>query len=170
MTSRGNRWSILAAALLTLAAKKSAAPEVALLKGPEALPPLIAQLSEGGHPVVLHFFATWCGPCRAEMPLIRKVLARAQTGGANVALISLDQPADRLTKVPEFLRKNGIDAPAYVLDAPESDPVTALLDPAWTGSIPATFVLRKGKRTESFLEPLTRIDELDRALNPAGEK
>src|SRR5438874_7047859 len=38
----------------------------------------LVRLAGSGKPVVLHFWATWCGACRDEFPRIRKTLATLQ--------------------------------------------------------------------------------------------
>jgi len=41
-----------------------------------------------GAPLVVHFWATWCGPCRPELP---KLLAWSKESGIPVVLVSVDQ-------------------------------------------------------------------------------
>jgi len=41
-----------------------------------------------GAPLVVHFWATWCGPCRPELP---KLLAWSKDTGVPVVLVSVDQ-------------------------------------------------------------------------------
>jgi thiol-disulfide isomerase/thioredoxin len=113
----------------------------------------LVRLAGSGKPVVLHFWATWCGACRDEFPRIRKTLATLQQKGVGVLLVSIDRPAD-LLKVKKDLRRFGVAAlPSVVLDAPEPDPVaTAVGDPAWDGTLPSTFVFDAGgKLKKSFI-------------------
>lgn len=67
-----------------------------------------------GHPVVLNVWATWCYPCRQEMPAIEKVYQRYKEMGLVVIglnLTSLDSESD----VGAFAREFGLTFP-IVLD------------------------------------------------------
>ncbi|TVR40503.1 MAG: TlpA family protein disulfide reductase [Cryomorphaceae bacterium] len=59
-------------------------------------------------PLFLNFWATWCAPCRAEMPSILSLME--QTGGeAHFVLVTYDPPE----KVRAFLENHGWDLPVY---------------------------------------------------------
>lgn len=45
--------------------------------------------------VVIHFWATWCAPCRAEMPILAAVSQKYARDGVKVVAISLDAGASR---------------------------------------------------------------------------
>ena len=52
-----------------------------------------------GHVVILTFWATWCGPCREELPLLSAYAAQHAAEGVTVLGFALDSPEDDPLKV-----------------------------------------------------------------------
>jgi cytochrome c biogenesis protein CcmG/thiol:disulfide interchange protein DsbE len=55
-----------------------------------------------GRALVLNFFASWCDPCREEMPLINELAAKANENGYAVLGIAVQ---DRRASVMEFAKE-----------------------------------------------------------------
>jgi peroxiredoxin len=47
-----------------------------------------------GQVVMLNFWATWCGPCRQEMPLLEDIYGRYQPAGFSLLAINLDEESE----------------------------------------------------------------------------
>lgn len=58
-----------------------------------------------GKVVLVHFWATWCPPCREEMPVLQAFYQRHAKEGLEIVAISLDDDADR-SKVKDFTRSD----------------------------------------------------------------
>ncbi|MCA1615677.1 MAG: TlpA family protein disulfide reductase [Acidobacteria bacterium] len=109
-------------------------------------------LSRGGddpakaRPLLINFWATWCDPCREEMPDLVKIDTEFRPRGLDFVLVSADDVSEIKTGVPAFLRKMKATMPAYILNTPDVEAAMSLVDPRWNGELPATFLLdREGK-------------------------
>ena len=56
-----------------------------------------------GTPLVLNFWATWCEPCRTEMPLLQSRYEAGQASGLRVLAIDFDEPEDLVRTFVEDL-------------------------------------------------------------------
>jgi thiol-disulfide isomerase/thioredoxin len=62
-----------------------------------------------GRTIFLNFWATWCGPCKMEMPSIQRLYDRMKAEGIAFVAVSDESPAD----VRSFVRKMGFTFPIY---------------------------------------------------------
>ena len=72
-----------------------------------AAPITLAQFR--GHPVVLNFWASWCPPCRAEMPALEAAYRRYRARG--VVVIGIDGASDTWSASRRFLTERGVTYP-----------------------------------------------------------
>jgi thiol-disulfide isomerase/thioredoxin len=105
-----------------------------------------------GKVVVLNFWATWCGPCVAELP----ELVRLQKGyggrGVQVVLVSIDDMSARGTAARK-LRSLGATATTNLIVANgQGEKTVRAILPDWQGAVPMTVVFSKsGKITDRML-------------------
>ena len=64
-----------------------------------------------GKPLVVNFWARWCVPCRAEIPILLKARAQHKAGGGEVLGIGLD---DKAEAVREFAKAYEMDYPVLL--------------------------------------------------------
>ena len=72
---------------------------------------------ERGHVVAVNLWATWCGPCRSETPMLVRVSTELNTKGFRMIGVSLDTAQDRQAQVHGFQAAYHI---AYPLGFPDA--------------------------------------------------
>jgi thiol-disulfide isomerase/thioredoxin len=124
--------------------------------------------------VVLNVWATWCEPCREELPMLSKVAKAYKAQGITVLPLSVDGP-DGQTKIAGLLRDFGFEPPYYVVKPPIGEMKTALYE-GWQGNIPVSFLLdgRAERRyffnAEVYENELTpKLDALLAGTLPVGQ-
>jgi thiol-disulfide isomerase/thioredoxin len=93
-----------------------------------------------GKVVVIDFWATWCGPCVAEMPKMKELYAKYRSKGVEFIGVSLDQPAEQggLESLKTFVKENGITWPQYY----QGNGWNSTFSSSWKiNSIPRVFVV-----------------------------
>ena len=98
-----------------------------------------------GKVVVIDFWATWCGPCVAEMPKMKQLYAKYHDQGVEFIGVSLDVPQAQggLDRLKKFVKENEIPWPQYY----QGNYWQSEFSSSWgINAIPAVFVVdQEGK-------------------------
>ena len=88
-----------------------------------------------GKTVMLNFWATWCPPCRAEMPSMEKLWNKSKNKNFVIIAVSVDQSPT--SKVAEFIKTNKYTFPVF------HDANGKLAEMFLIRSIPTTYIVDK---------------------------
>jgi thiol-disulfide isomerase/thioredoxin len=107
--------------------------------------PTIKTLVTNDTPKVLliNVWATWCGPCLAELPEFVTMNRMYRNGNFELVTISADTP-DRQVKVLADLRERQVAARNYIFDSNDKDALADALDAEWPGGLPYTILVAPG--------------------------
>ena len=119
------------------------------------LPAIMAAIkAPGAQAVLVNVWATWCEPCREEMPDLVRFYRDHRAQGLRMVLISADDD-DQRAEVARVLGALRFDGQAFIKHGNDMTFIDAL-DPAWKGALPATFLFdAKGARNQSWLGSVT---------------
>jgi thiol-disulfide isomerase/thioredoxin len=114
-----------------------------------------------GKVLLLNFWATWCTPCRREMPLLAKAQAAHASDGLQVVGVAMDQPQSAAV----FLRHEPVGYP--ILIGIDADPVPTTIFGDTSGLLPYSVLIGRGgrilKTKLGVLDPSTIQHWLDMA-------
>jgi peroxiredoxin len=140
--------------------KRNPAPDFAL-KDSTGTQLRLADLK--GKVVLLNFWATWCGPCRTEIPMLIELEKKFRDRGFAVVGVAMDD--DGWSVVKPYMEKSRINYRMILGDPSMADHYGGV------DSIPQTFVIdREGRISAVHLGVIRKkeyIDEIEQLLTPA---
>jgi len=101
---------------------------------------------------IINFWATWCAPCVAELPVFNQLKAGYADKPVKVLLVSLDFKEDIPVKLPTFLQRKKMTPEVVWLAETDPNKFIPKVDNNWQGSIPATLIVHPGKGFKKFIE------------------
>lgn len=112
---------------------------------------------------VVNFWATWCTPCVKELPCLEAINNEYANKKVKVILVNLDFPNHYETRLLPFIAEKQLKSKVIMLDDPNSNQWINLVNPDWSGSIPATLIYNKMERR--FFEKAFEFDDLKQIVD-----
>lgn len=126
--------------------------------------------------LVINVWASWCGPCVAELPELVTMNRMYRKRNFQMITISLDEAGDQEAAL-KTLKEKKVATTNYISKVDSKDKFADLLDKEWQGPIPYTLLIAPGGkvlyRKEGPFDPLTVrraiVDQLGRTYANRGK-
>jgi peroxiredoxin len=106
--------------------------------------------------VVVDFWATWCGPCREEIPHLNKLYAELKGKGFEIVGVSMD--TDGTDVVKEFARELRIQYPIVMGNEKDAEAFGGII------GLPTTFIIdRQGNVAKKYIG-LPPAEDMERVI------
>ena len=112
---------------------------------------------------LVNFWATWCVPCRKELPAIEQVGTKYSNKKFRVILVSMDFQYQLETQLLPFIKSHQIKSKVVLLHDPDQNRWIDKVDPGWSGEIPFTVIYGRNFRN-SFAKSFN-FNELDSIIS-----
>ncbi len=93
--------------------------------------------------LLVNLWATWCGPCVAELPELVEMNRMYRGRKFRMVTISMDDPENK-DQALDVLKKNHVSSTNYILTTEDRDRFAEALDKDWPGPIPYTLLIAPG--------------------------
>jgi len=112
---------------------------------------------------IVNFWATWCMPCVQELPEFAELQKYYEGQKVKIIMVSLDFKEDYPLRLSTFLQRKRMTNEVVWLNEDKPNKFINKIEPQWTGSIPATMIVKANKK--KFIERQTTKDELIEMVN-----
>jgi thiol-disulfide isomerase/thioredoxin len=124
-------------------------------------PQLEKRVSNADTVYIVNFWATWCGPCVAELPNFDKLQQTYKGQKVKVLLVSMDFKS-KLNTVKTFAKGKNLVSEVYLADKPSEQMFIDEIDKNWSGALPGTMIVNAKKGIRKFYEKEFTYDELNK--------
>ena len=124
-------------------------------------------LMPNGKPLLVNFWATWCGPCREEFPDLVEIDDEYR-GKVDFITVTLDSVEEKDTGVPQFLTEMNAEMPTYLLKSADENAMIPSVSKDWTGALPFTILYHQNGDVaytrQGKVNPATLMSEIEKTL------
>lgn len=126
-------------------------------------------ISKCEKPLVVSFWATWCGSCVEEIPYFMSTIKEKYNGEVDLLLVSLDIKEYYPKKIAAFAGQRKFTVPIVWLSERNADVFCPKIDSSWTGAIPSTLMVNNKKQYRRFYEQGLTQFQFDKNLKSLVE-
>jgi thiol-disulfide isomerase/thioredoxin len=113
--------------------------------------------------VLVNFWASWCEPCKKEMPAMKQLEAKFHDQGLRVILVSIDDE-EEVDLANDYLRDNKIGFPTF-FKGDQSLKFVSRIFPNWSGAVPASLLLGPDLKILDAWEGDSSYEELEQRVS-----
>jgi thiol-disulfide isomerase/thioredoxin len=144
--------------------RSRSAPRSEPAPAPADLAAVLAAVREpGASAVLVNVWATWCDPCREEMPEVVRFYRSHRPEGLRLLLISTDDP-ENAPAVARFLGEVGAAGARALIKTGDDMAFINGLDSRWSGALPASFLFDGRGRERHFWPGQVTYPDLEDGL------
>jgi len=120
---------------------------------------LMARVSGNDTTYIINFWASWCGPCVAELPQFSTLQHYYSNQKVKVILVSFDFPDSYPDKLNAYVKKKGLQPEVVWFNESNANEFIPKIDNNWSGALPGTLIINKRNHYKEFLErPVTAAE------------
>lgn len=119
-----------------------------------------------GKTVFLNFFATWCGPCKVEMPHIEELYNEHNLNNDDIVIIAVSNPGGRekdMNGVKQFLKDEGYTFPVVFDESREVFSKYNIM------SLPTTFMINEYGKVYGYVSGALSKDQMESIIKQTQE-
>lgn len=119
-----------------------------------------------GKTVFLNFFATWCGPCKVEMPHIEELYNEHNLNNDDIVIIAVSNPGGRekdMNGVKQFLKDEGYTFPVVFDESGEVFSKYNIM------SLPTTFMINEYGKVYGYVSGALSKDQMESIIKQTQE-
>ncbi|WP_227522015.1 TlpA family protein disulfide reductase [Bacillus solitudinis] len=113
-----------------------------------------------GKVVIINMWASWCEPCRDEMPALMELQHKYGADGLEIMMVNMQTYERTLNDATTFIEEIGLTLPVYF------DEEGSLADSYQVGNFPTTYVINREGVIEAVIPGEVTYEGLEKLIKP----
>ena len=121
---------------------------------------------DSGSVVLLNIWATWCKPCKDEMPRLLQLKKKYQSAPFDLILVSADDIDQIDSVIKPMLSELGVGFPTYIIHDSTDDAFINGMNSDWNGALPTSFLYSKQGNLVDMMVGERTLSQFEKAIAP----